>query len=462
MGICAVLACLPVLLLSKFPYLGQSHPNPIAHCFLQLGGSCIGIGIVYSLWVEYCATSEKRVLLAMMAFGLLSLGWIAHGVSSLFENTAYASVRHVLWYFFFSWQLISAHLLMVASKTTAVDSKQDCRKTGKSALLTVFIISIFAVLFLIKIVDFWPIILTSLGINNSSVDFITQAIPPDMVARFTTLVAFSAACAMFARIYLRREDKLSEGITLCLMILVISKVIVLLRYDVFDSAWWFAHIYSDIALAVLLIKQGVEFGNSYADAHARIEHLEAVHYVSSRLSNNLDLRVVLLTFVTDAAKTLSARFASILLADDTGETLATIATYGLLEAPLKPSEPHKVTGTGAGFHSGHSARAFRERQICVVDDIYTDVEFIPWRLLSEHDGYAVSIPLICHDIPLGVLNLFFDKHVPLNDERIKLFRTLASSAAVAIANAQLYDNSIRYSALSISEECSRSRSSLAS
>lgn len=78
-----------------------------------------------------------------------------------------------------------------------------------------------------------------------------------------------------------------------------------------------------------------------------------------------------------------------------------------------------------------------------MDDVYTDVEFVPWRLMSKHDGYAVSVPLIYHDVALGVINLFFERHIPLNDERIRLFQTLASSAAVAIANAQLYDRSLQ-------------------
>ena len=54
----------------------------------------------------------------------------------------------------------------------------------------------------------------------------------------------------------------------------------------------------------------------------------------------------------------------------------------------------------------------------------------------------MSVPLVYHDLALGVLNLFFERHVSLNDERIKLFQTLASSASVAIVNAQLYDRTL--------------------
>lgn len=64
------------------------------------------------------------------------------------------------------------------------------------------------------------------------------------------------------------------------------------------------------------------------------------------------------------------------------------------------------------------------------------------RLLAENSGYVVSVPLIYQNVALGVLNLFCNKHVPLNDEKMRLFQTVASAAAVAIANAQLYEKSL--------------------
>jgi len=141
---------------------------------------------------------------------------------------------------------------------------------------------------------------------------------------------------------------------------------------------------------------------------------------------------------------LSARFASVMLADDTGEALTTVVTHGLPEDLLSPIEPQAVEASGRpAFYSGHTARAFREKRVCVVDDVYTDIEFVPWRLLAQCDGYTVSVPLAYQEIPLGVMNLFFDRHVPLNDERIRLFQTLASSATAAIVNAQLYSKGVR-------------------
>jgi GAF domain-containing protein len=133
----------------------------------------------------------------------------------------------------------------------------------------------------------------------------------------------------------------------------------------------------------------------------------------------------------------------VMLVDDTGETLKTVATHGLPESPLKSSESQKIEGSGRpAFYSGHTARAFREKRVCIVDDVFTDVEFVPWKVLAQCDGYAVSAPLVYQDVALGVLNLFFDAHVPLNDERIRLFETLASAAAVSVANAQLYDRAL--------------------
>jgi transcriptional regulator with GAF, ATPase, and Fis domain len=241
-----------------------------------------------------------------------------------------------------------------------------------------------------------------------------------------------------------KEDDLSKRLVPFLTLAVSAGAGSLASHHDFDMVWWVSHALYICGMMVLLTELGIQFGSSYSDAQSRIKHMEAVHYMSSRLTNTLDLRVVLLALVSDTASMLSAKFASVMLSDDSGQTLTTEVTYGLPESPLRQRKPQEVEGKGyPAFYSGHTARAFREKRICTVDDVFTDVEFLPWKVLARHDGYAVSVPLVYHDLALGVLSLFFEKHVALNDEKIKLFQTLASSASVAIVNAQLYDRTMQ-------------------
>lgn len=447
------LAILPIIALGRLCDPMLHWQNPVAHCFLEIGGSFIAMGLVYCLWVEYCVTCERRVLLAMVAFGGMALGRIAHGLVSLLPDAdpGFKGLLILNWYS--AWQIATAVLLIIAARTKIVDDKQKSRKTSNVALFGSLIASLFGITLLINSAEYLPCIEKALSISPSSIAGMPTLVHPELIYHTLSFTVYSLAFGLFAWNFIRNEDRFSEGVTVCLLLFAVSHMTAILSLGSSDPAWWFSHVYSIGALSVLLVKLGVEFGMSYADAHARVDHLEAVHYISSRLSNTLDLRVVLLTFVTDTAKMLSARFSSIMLADEDGESLATIATYGIIDASLQPSESQKVAGRGTGFHAGHTARSFRERQICVVDDVFTDVEFVPWRLLAKYDGYSVSIPLIYHEVPLGVLNLFFEKHIPLNDERIRLFRTLAASASVAIANAQLYDKSLQYEELAIAEEC---------
>ena len=431
--------------LRTFSYPSMTWHNQSAHALLDFCAALLEVCIVYCLWVEYCVSAERKLLLATVAFSGLALGQSVQTISSLFTTDAHSAFRIISSQFYYVWQVVAAIMLVMAARNTAMDDRQQCRRIGLRTLVGTVIVSLFLASVAFAVRQYWPYIEHAFPGNiGAHVHQMLRWLLAPKLMRAISLCTLGVAYLTFVIEHLKQDDTISDGISKCLLMLGASQIAMLMSGSEGDLAYWWAHAFGMTGLLLFLFCLGVEFGTSYADAHSRIEHLEAVHYISTRLNSSLDLRVVLLTFVSDTATMLNARFASIMLADYVGETLATVATYGLPDLPLAPRQPQPVEGKGRpGFYSGHTAKSFREKHVCVVDDVYTDVEFVPWHILSEHDGYAVSVPLIYHEMVLGVMNIFFDKNIRLNAERIRLFQTLASSASVSIANAQIYDGTLR-------------------
>lgn len=442
LSVLALNAC--VIAVRVSPYAQATWHNSVCHALLGISSVLIAGGIASGLWVQYWVTTKRRYLLATIALGGLMLGELTHALSAAAASHGWTSLHDLGFQYLFVWRFAAGFLLIASALSTAEDSKSSCRRSGLRSLAGTMALSVLLTAALVAMgrAQLHP----ANALPTPLADFaraVAQWAMYPLLVRLLGLGVIITALAAFVRRYIEEEDRFSEALGRSLVLVTAAAVWEIVSARSYDLAWWMSHVFMDLALLVLLIELAHEFGISYANSQARIEHLEAVHRISSQLGTTLDLRVVLYVLVSDIADLLSARYASVMLVDDTGETLKTVATHGLPESPLKSSEPQRIEGNGRpAFHSGHTARAFREKRVCIVDDVFTDVEFVPWKVLAHCDGYAVSAPLVYQDVALGVLNLFFDSHVPLNDERIRLFETLASAAAVSVANAQLYDRAL--------------------
>jgi GAF domain-containing protein len=447
------LACLSLLAIALAPSLQSTWRNPTANFFLEILIGIIAAGLVYCLWVQYSVSGKRRILLAALAFSGLALERLIHGCMSLYPVHDEAFQQPV-WLFCLGWQIVAGLLFVESARTVSLDLKSEARKIAARDISLPLLFSLFAVATALRLFEYWPHEYAAHSLPTWLNYYAGKFASPNLTAHCVMLVTFLAAFAASARNYVREGEPFDQGMTLCLLLLASSQAAVIIHWDSYGNAFWLEQVYALAGLTVLLIRLGGDLGKSYADTRTQVEHLSAVNYISSRASDTLDLRVVLLTLVTDTAKILSARFASIMLADECGETLTTVATIGLRDTPMKTSQPHPISGPRPiGFCAGHTARAFREQQVCVAEDVFTDVEFVPWRLLAECDGYSVSVPLICHDTAIGVLNLFFEKHERLDEERMKLFQALAACAAAAIFNAQLYERTLRCEEMIVEETC---------
>jgi PAS domain S-box-containing protein len=84
------------------------------------------------------------------------------------------------------------------------------------------------------------------------------------------------------------------------------------------------------------------------------------------------------------------------------------------------------------------ARAARERDVIVVNDVYTDPTFLPSPHLPEIRS-EMAVPLMTASRLLGVLELQDNRPNRFTEGELDIFNTLAAQIAISLENAQLFD-----------------------
>lgn len=201
---------------------------------------------------------------------------------------------------------------------------------------------------------------------------------------------------------------------------------------------WHSEALITTAALILVIGLGIENGVAQRESNERLEELECLHAISWSLIGTETLNSLLSTFAEALCQKLEGTFVSVYLVDEDTPTVTNHAVHGLDSPERWLGKSYSLTPQQRpGFHSGHTARALALKDIQVVSDVYADVEFIPWQEVGKHDGYVVSIPLLEGSKTVGVTNIFFDSIKPLTENRLRLFKTIATSVVPAIKNAYM-------------------------
>ena len=83
------------------------------------------------------------------------------------------------------------------------------------------------------------------------------------------------------------------------------------------------------------------------------------------------------------------------------------------------------------------ARALRERNSIIVNDVRSEAGFLPNPMLPETRA-EMAVPMIVGDKVIGVFDVQSDTAGHFTDEDANIYTTLASQVAVALQNARLY------------------------
>ena len=165
----------------------------------------------------------------------------------------------------------------------------------------------------------------------------------------------------------------------------------------------------------------------------RATQLEAVATVSTTASTVLDPDKLLQAVVDLTQERFGLYHAHIYLTDGAWQTLLLAAGAGEVGRKMV-AEEHAIALDG-----GRSlvARAARERQAVIVNDVRSEPDFLPNPLLPETRS-EMAVPMIVGDKVLGVFDVQSDKQTGFSQEDASIYSTLAAQVGVALQNARLY------------------------
>jgi signal transduction histidine kinase len=165
----------------------------------------------------------------------------------------------------------------------------------------------------------------------------------------------------------------------------------------------------------------------------RAHELETVAVVSTTASTALNPDELLQSVVDLTKERFNIYHAHIYLADATWNTLLLAAGAGEIGRQMV-TEGHAIQ---IDTEKSLVARATRERNAVIVNDVRSDPDFLPNPFLPETRS-EMAVPMISGDKVMGVFDVQSDLVGHFTQEDANIYTTLASQVAVALQNARLY------------------------
>jgi PAS domain S-box-containing protein len=165
----------------------------------------------------------------------------------------------------------------------------------------------------------------------------------------------------------------------------------------------------------------------------RANQLETVATVSTTASTVLNPDALLNQVVNLTKSRFNLYHAHIYLLDENWNTLLLASGAGEVGAQMVES------GHAIDFNAERSlvARAAREKQPVIINDVRSEVGFLPNPLLPETLS-ELAIPMLVGENVLGVFDVQSNQVDAFSKEDASIYSTLASQIAVALQNARLY------------------------
>ncbi len=165
----------------------------------------------------------------------------------------------------------------------------------------------------------------------------------------------------------------------------------------------------------------------------RARELETVAVVSTKASTVLDPDELLQSVVDLTKERFGLYHAHIYLADESWNTLLLTSGAG------DTGRQMVTTGHTIQMDAQRSlvARAARERQAVIVNDIGKDIGFLPNPILPDTRA-EMAIPIIVGENVIGVFDVQSEKAGHFSQEDANIYNTLATQVGIALQNARLY------------------------
>lgn len=165
----------------------------------------------------------------------------------------------------------------------------------------------------------------------------------------------------------------------------------------------------------------------------RAAELQTVAEVSATTTTELDLDILLQSVVDVTKERFNLYHAHIYLMDDAGDNLVLAAGAG------EPGRIMKSEGRSIPLNRTNSlvARAAREQQGVISNDVIREIDFLPNPLLPNTRS-EMSVPMVVGDRLVGVLDVQSDQINRFTPEDVRVQTTLGDQVAVAVQNARQF------------------------
>ena len=198
-----------------------------------------------------------------------------------------------------------------------------------------------------------------------------------------------------------------------------------------------ASMYMSVYLATSLSKylrqrdeQMLRLQQSLSDAYQLIQTL---YSVTKTVSSTLNLNEVLDLIARSAAEAMQARACSIMLVDQSGNTIDTVASFGLSDQYLStsPIDADQICYVSEALSVG---------QPTIVPDTSKEGN-VPCARAARAEGLAsiLCVPLLIRNKPGGVLCVYSNKPGHFIERDAEFLAALANAGATAVENARAYE-----------------------
>lgn len=164
--------------------------------------------------------------------------------------------------------------------------------------------------------------------------------------------------------------------------------------------------------------------------HQQLDRLLALRRIDQAIASTFSLHTILNTVLIQTLEQLHVDAAAILLYNQETQILEYAAGRGFKSSAIQKTHNR--------FGEGHAGRAISEGRMIHVPDLHEKPQL---RSMPE-EGFVCyfGVPLIAKSSIKGVLEIFHRSHLQPYPEWIDFLETLGGQAAIAIDNANLFEN----------------------
>jgi HD-GYP domain-containing protein (c-di-GMP phosphodiesterase class II) len=184
-----------------------------------------------------------------------------------------------------------------------------------------------------------------------------------------------------------------------------------------------------------MVASAIHRAQLFDQTQLRLRRLMSLHAIDMAITSSLDIRVTLSMLLDQVTSQLRADTADILIYRPETKTLEYVAGRGFTGSRI----PDTVLELGQGY----AGRAARERKVIHVPDLEEDENKETKRILhASEEGFRAyfAAPLIAKGEVKGVLEIFNRSPLYPDPEWKDFLETLATQAAIAVDNAELFEN----------------------